>query len=117
MKKTKRFFFSLSIVDATNILDIELIANNEDILEEAEDITAPKKHKTSEAVDDLVRTVAAAKLVESETESVTADSVTFPISKLSSSESVTSDPSRGKLSKSVTAGRPSRKIRNQDLIP
>ncbi|XP_058980322.1 uncharacterized protein LOC131803244 [Musca domestica] len=101
MKKTKSFFL-LSIMDATNMFEIELLSKIDTVLERADEISGTKRRTTSEAVEELVKPIAAVKLSESVTESVTADSAPLPTSQLL--ESVTADPARGKPSESVTAG-------------
>lgn len=84
------------------MFEIELLSKIDTVLERADEISGTKRRTTSEAVEELVKPIAAVKLSESVTESVTADSAPLPTSQLL--ESVTADPARGKPSESVTAG-------------
>ncbi|XP_073838668.1 uncharacterized protein [Musca autumnalis] len=90
-------------MDASNMYAIDLISKIDRALE------GTKKRTSSEVVEELVKPIAAVKLTESETESVTADSAVFPISKSTQFESVTAGPTtipeqNPKIQESVTAG-------------
>ncbi|XP_061402935.1 uncharacterized protein LOC133338843, partial [Musca vetustissima] len=94
----------ISNMDASNMYTIDLIAEIDDILQSGDRTTRSKNRTTSEVLDELVRPIAAVKITDFETESVTAGSSIPPITIDTLSESVTAGSNRVQPPESVTAG-------------
>ncbi|XP_061399496.1 uncharacterized protein LOC133335210 [Musca vetustissima] len=106
----------LITMDASNMYSIDLIAEIENLLQSGDGTIRTKNRITSEVLDDLVRPIAAVKVTESETESVTVGSRMSPITEDQVSKPVTAGSNRVHPLESVTAGSSSSYLSRQDPI-